>query len=177
MKISDIIVETVTLVEVNSELEYRLGDGTLWVGGHFTDRASARGGENAIRPAVGLISRLKNSPLLKDIIAIPVRNNETFILYDPSYNGVAVYKTIETRADKTRVIAYVLKTVSSTLYPKEDQKLFMIDDNPRIFNHNDYLNFPLDIKRYIIQTWKQHYFDEKEVEKVRRELLKKNIIL
>jgi DNA-binding transcriptional MerR regulator len=52
----------------------------------------------------------------------------------------------------------------------EGQKLFMIDQQPRRFNANDYRNFPLDIKRYIIQTWKNTGFSKKEVEQIKQEL-------
>jgi hypothetical protein len=170
MKILEIICETVIVIDENRSTDIPFIDGTIWVGDHFLQRSSARGGTNAVKRAIGLVAKFNQTQLKNEIAAIPPENQETFLLYDPTYFGVSVIKQFATLPNRKKTVAYVLKTVSDTLYPKERQKLYMIDENPRKFNHNDYKNFPLDVKRYILQTWNNTGFSKKDIAQIKQDL-------
>lgn len=170
MKILELICETEIVFEKNISTDVPFIDGTIWSGDHFSQRSAARGGEDVLRRAIRLLAEFNQSQLKNEIAAIPPEKNETFLLYDPTYFGVSVMKQLGTLPTGKKTVAYVLKTISNTLYPKEKQKLYMIDNTPRKFNRSDYQNFPLDIKRYIIQTWQTTGFSKKDIAQITQDL-------
>lgn len=170
MKILEVICETEIVIDENKSTDIPFIDGTIWVGDHFMQRSFSRGGENSLKRAIRLVAKFNQTQLKNEIAAIPPQNEETFLLYDPTYFGISVIKQLATLPNGKKTIAYVLKTVSDTLYPKEKQRLYMMDSNPRKFNHNDYKNFPLDVKRYIIQTWKDTGFSKKDIAQIKQDL-------
>jgi hypothetical protein len=177
MKILDILCETTLVIDENKHTNIPFIDGTIWLGDHFSQRTSERGGDETMRRALRLFAKFNQLPLKNEIAAVPPENKETFVLYEPSYFGISILKKLETLPSRNPTTAYVLKTVGDNLYPMEGQKLYMLDSQPRRFNRNDYQNFPLDVKRYMIQTWNRNGFSKKEIEQIRTELAAKGVKL
>jgi hypothetical protein len=177
MKILDILCETTLIIDENRYTNIPFIDGTIWVGDHFTQRKNERGGAEALKRALRLFAKFNQHPLKNEVAAIPPEQNETFVLYEPSYFGISILKKLEALPSGKPTTAYVLKTVGDNLYPMERQRLYMLDNNPRRFNRNDYQNFPLDVKRYIIQTWNKNGFSKKEIEQIRTDLAAKGVNL